>query len=61
MSVALEKREFPMRALAVITSSSCLRPPPRAQVIDTRVGKLSFHNGYPAKSTAAALFDEMDF
>ena len=28
---------------------------------DTRIGKLSFENGYPSKDTATKLYDEMDF
>ena len=31
------------------------------QAMETRIGKLSFENGYPSKDTAAKLYDEMDF
>ena len=33
----------------------------QTQVTDTRIGKLSFENGYPSDETARKLFDEMDY
>jgi hypothetical protein len=42
-------------ALAFATTST------QAEDIDTRIGKLSFENGYPSKDTATKLYDEMDF
>src|SRR6516225_6342744 len=33
----------------------------QAQDIETRIGKLSFENGFPSKDTATKLYDEMDF
>ena len=31
------------------------------QAMETRIGTLSFENGYPSKDTATKLYDEMDF
>ena len=31
------------------------------EVVDTRIGTLSFENGYPTAATVTRLFDEMDF
>jgi len=33
----------------------------QAEDIETRIGKLSFENGFPSKDTATKLYDEMDF
>ena len=33
----------------------------QAQDVETRIGKLSFENGFPSKDTATKLYDEMDF
>jgi hypothetical protein len=32
-----------------------------AQSIDTRIGTLELHNGYPSKATIEKLYDAMDF
>ncbi len=34
---------------------------PRAETVDTRIGRLDFELGVPTKETVAKLFDEMDF
>jgi hypothetical protein len=52
-------------ALIVTTMTGC-RPtatPTRAQAetADTRIGKLSFENGYPTEETTRKVFDEMDY
>jgi len=31
------------------------------EVVDTRIGKLTFESGYPSQETVAKLYDEMDF
>jgi hypothetical protein len=36
-------------------------PAPAQETKDTRIGKLSFENGFPSKDTATKLYDEMDF
>src|SRR5262245_24900029 len=33
----------------------------QAEDIETRLGTLSFENGFPSKDTATRLYDEMDF
>ena len=44
-------------ALALLAASAMAD----AQSIDTRIGKLELHNGYPSKATVEKLYDEMDF
>ena len=33
----------------------------QTQTTDTRIGNLSFENGYPTEETARKLFDELDY
>jgi hypothetical protein len=44
-------------AVLLLTSPSLTR----AQTVDTRIGNLDLDVGYPTKSTAEKLYDEMDF
>ena len=44
-------------ALSVTTMPACTH----TQTIDTRIGTLSFENGFPSEETARKLFDEMDY
>lgn len=51
---------------AILTSallaSTLLVAPARAQeMLDTRIGKLTFESGYPSQDTVQKLYDEMDF
>ena len=43
-------------ALALLTACAMAH----AQSIDTRIGKLELHNGYPSKATVEKLYDESD-
>jgi len=42
-------------ALTFVTASA------HAQTNDTRLGKLSFENGFPSEETTRRVFDEMDY
>ena len=44
-------------ALIVTTMSACTHTQTQTQTTETRVGKLSFENGYPSEETARKLFD----
>ena len=51
-----------IKPFVALVASVLLAAPALAQEIrDTRIGKLSFGNGYPSKDTATKLYDEMDF
>ena len=51
-----------IKPFVALVASVLLAAPALAQEIrDTRIGKLSFENGYPSKDTATKLYDEMDF
>ena len=41
--------------LALLVPSAVL-----AQSVDTRIGKLELHNGYPSKATVEKLYDAVD-
>jgi len=47
--------------VALVASVLLAAPAPAQETKDTRIGKLSFENGYPSKDTATKLYDEMDF
>jgi hypothetical protein len=51
--------------LAIFTSVLLATAPYAAamaqEVIDTRIGKLTFESGYPSDETVQKLIDEMDF
>ena len=48
-------------ALVGALGAGCSPAPQQTQTVETRIGKLSFLNGYPSKDTATKLYDEMDF
>ena len=47
--------------MAVVLLSSVFVVPIWAESIDTKIGKLEFHAGYPTKETVQKLYDELDF
>ena len=51
-----------IKPFVALVAFALLAAPALAQETkDTRIGKLSFGNGYPSKDTATKLYDEMDF
>jgi hypothetical protein len=48
---------FSLVALALCSASLALAQ----EIIDTRIGKLTFESGYPSQETVQKLYDEMDF
>jgi len=47
--------------LAAAISCALLTTHAHAQPADTRIGTLTFENGFPSDATATRLYDEMDF
>src|SRR5271156_1433413 len=54
-----------LRSRVTPRSASCVRTPHMSEIINTRIGPLSFThdfaNGYPTKETVERLYDERDF
>ena len=57
------KSKCPLAALfgALTLTSSIAQQLPTTGTIETRSGKLELENGYPAKDTAAKMFEEIDY
>jgi hypothetical protein len=48
-------------ALIVTTMTGCAKTKKHTQTADTRIGELSFVQGYPTEETTRKVFDEMDY
>ena len=47
--------------IAAAIACAMLMTNAHAQPADTRIGTLTFENGFPSDATATRLYDEMDF